>query len=52
MGVQREANSATTNDIIGGNSGSPMVDAQGRIVGLVFDASMDSIAGSFWSTRR
>jgi hypothetical protein len=42
------ANFVATTDIIGGNSGSPMVDAQGRVVGLVFDGNIHSIAGSFW----
>ena len=41
-------NYVTTNDIVGGNSGSPLIDAQGRLVGLAFDGNMDSIAGSFW----
>ena len=39
---------ATTNDIVGGNSGSPLVDAQGRMVGLAFDGNIHSIAGSYW----
>jgi Peptidase S46 len=38
----------TTNDIVGGNSGSPLVDAQGRLVGLAFDGNIHSIAGSYW----
>lgn len=38
----------TTNDIVGGNSGSPLVDAQSRLVGLAFDGNIHSIAGSFW----
>jgi hypothetical protein len=38
----------TTNDIVGGNSGSPLVDSQGRLVGLAFDGNIHSIAGSFW----
>ncbi|HUZ12795.1 MAG TPA: S46 family peptidase [Caulobacteraceae bacterium] len=38
---------STTNDITGGNSGSPVVDAKGRIVGSVFDGNIHSIAGDF-----
>ena len=41
-------NYVTTNDIVGGNSGSPLVDAQGRLVGLAFDGNIHSIAGSYW----
>jgi len=38
----------TNNDIVGGNSGSPLVDIQGRLVGLMFDGNIHSISGSFW----
>lgn len=38
----------TSNDIVGGNSGSPLVDSEGRLVGLAFDGNIHSIAGSFW----
>jgi hypothetical protein len=41
-------NYVTTNDIVGGNSGSPAVDAEGRLVGLLFDGNIHSIAGSYW----
>jgi hypothetical protein len=39
---------STNNDIVGGNSGSPLIDAQGQIVGLMFDGNIHSIAGDFW----
>jgi hypothetical protein len=46
------ANFTTNNDITGGNSGSPMVDAKGDIVGLAFDGNIHSIAGSYWFDER
>jgi hypothetical protein len=39
---------STSNDIVGGNSGSALMDAQGEIVGVVFDGNSHSIAGAFW----
>ena len=35
----------TNNDITGGNSGSPVIDARGRLIGLAFDGNSEAMSG-------
>ena len=38
-------NFITTNDITGGNSGSPVIDANGNLIGLAFDGNWEAMSG-------
>ena len=48
LDLQTRFNLSTNNDIVGGNSGSPLIDRDGKIVGLMFDGNIHSISGDYW----
>ncbi len=51
MAGDTKFNFVGTTDIVGGNSGSPIIDKDGKLVGLAFDGNIHSISGSYWFDR-